>query len=160
MSIGMSWKTEDGRVIPIRLMDSAHLVNTFNMLAHRRLGLMPEEIDRLIATTHSDAPLLQRQLRAMSIELKARRLFEWAPSDPHRIRKYGQLVKTKRRETLTQLCMWAAMIDCNAIYPVGDPTLFSRNPQAVVDEVIRLSETHSDFRRVNAVFVQYRMEFA
>ena len=92
---GFMWKTNDGRVLDIRWMDSAHLANSFNMLC-RKHGLTED--------TAYAAGMKGTILPNMIDELRVRGHFNWVAS-------FNQIAVPMTREPKQVLCMFRALMD-------------------------------------------------
>lgn len=94
---GFTWRTNDGRVLDIRWMDSTHLVNSFNMLCRKH--------SLTLVNFEQRAPVSRDNILGnMADELRARGYFEWTP-------QFNQIAVPKTRESKQVLCMFRALVD-------------------------------------------------
>ena len=133
------WKTQDGRTLDIRWMDSVHLVHSFNMLCRKH---------NLSSTNAEGAGMSGSFIYNMINELKARGYFEWGGAQTP---KYGQLVIPKYREKKAVLCMFRALRDHNI------PTEATRVIQGETPVDLILGG-NGPWEKVIASFVAYRLE--
>lgn len=134
-----AWTTMDGRTIPVRWMDSAHLVNSFNMLC-RKNSMSRSDVGRRMAQPGNEV------LKAMVNELRARMLYNWRPD--------LQLDKSNvPRETFTQLCMLRALIDCH--YGPNEIELFRDYPDSSIEHWTSTADPKWD--RLKPKFFEYRL---
>lgn len=134
------WTTQDGRKIPIRWMESRHLVHSFNLLA-RRNNFGKSDVKLTMQRDKSGV------VRAMVDELRARMLYNWRPD------QQLDTSKLPARETPKQLCMLRALIDCG--YGVEMLQLFREHPDASIEHWTSTADPKWD--RVKVKFVEYRM---
>jgi len=133
------WKTNDGRVLDIRWMDSVHLVNSFNMLC-RKHGLSKD-------ITYA-AVMEGTTLPNMTNELKARGFYNWGING-----QANQLIIPRHREKVQALCMFRAMMD-HGMTDAAELFLYGDVPlEHYLSESDRL-----DMKEVIASYAAYRLE--
>ena len=136
------WTTMQGDKIPIKWMDSIHLIHSFNMVCRKN------SITALNWQKWGD----DKVMVAFVAELDSRGLLKWASHSS----TFSQLDTVQViRETPVELCMLRALID------TGSPSLvksFRRDRQRFIDQVIFDAQFgEPDAVRLNAKFVEYRL---
>lgn len=133
------WTTQDGRKIPVKWMDSAHLVNSFNMLC-RKNSLSRNQVNLMMQQAGNEV------FKAMVNELRGRMLYNWRPD--------GQLDTSKvPRETPAQLCMLRALLDCH--YGPNEILLFRDHPDSSIQHWTSTADPKWD--RLKPKFVEHRL---
>ena len=130
------WKTQDGRFIEYRWMQSQHLVHAINLVL-RQVGIDSEEWYKF--RTH-------RQIGLGIQEIEARGLNVWANKE--------QLSVPLTRETPVQLCMLRALLDGRPRASVATMRMFYTNPDEFIDAIQRHCEGHEELW---ARFIAYRV---
>ena len=130
------WKTQDGRFIEYRWMQSQHLVHAINLVL-RQVGIDSEEWYKF--RTH-------RQIGLGIQEIEARGLDVWANKE--------QLSVPLTRETPVQLCMLRALLDGRPRASVATMRMFYTNPDEFIDAIQRHCTEHEELW---ARFIAYRV---
>lgn len=93
------WTTNDGQKLEIKWMTSPHLAHAVNLMV-RKNQMSRQDVTGYIAK-HSIP------FTTMCKELQARGLFSWTDGS-------SQIVVPPHRETVSEMCMLRALIDCRA----------------------------------------------
>ena len=130
------WKTQDGRFIEYKWMQSQHLVHAINLVL-RQSNIDSEEWYRFRA---------HRQIGLGIQEIEARGLDVWANKE--------QLSVPLTRETPVQLCMLRALLDGRPRASVATMHMFYANPDEFIDAIQRHCTEHEELW---ARFIAYRV---
>lgn len=132
------WKTEDGRTIEFRWMQSQHLVHAINLVL-RTNNIDSEEWDKF---------KMHRTIGLGLQEIEHRGLNVWTST--------AQLSVPSVRETPIQLCMLRALLDGRPRPSRENVNMFYANP----DEYIEAMQQHRNEEGISelwARFVAYRV---
>lgn len=155
------WKTNDGRVLDIRWMDTQHLTNCVNLVM-RNSSISRARVEQGWPRPHNQATAV---FMNMVKELQARSPLEWTTKDDGRVVLDQIVPTTLMREDLKTMCLMRAMLDTNIHWP----QVVSRHdamrtlrmaPESVFlsIEQHRASNPHPDLFKLLAKFTEYRLE--
>lgn len=132
-----TWKTNDGRTLPIEWMQTQHLCHAFNMLCRKH------NLDRNACEIRFKVRPTADALQFIHDELVKRGALEWNGDSQLSVIKVSS-----RRETPAELCLMRTLLD------LGEKMLYFGVLPATVETVLALS---SD--KVRAKYAEYRLDY-